>query len=338
FGDLQEYTREFYRLMEEYLAGYTYKLRDELPEGIKHFIVSGQEINILAEILTTENSPSKETPLFEISRNDFAELYEKIKRKTTDRIAVEYNLDADKAESLLPAACICHNLLECTDAKVIAASRMLPCDAILFEMLFPSRSAAIDKKFDKGTTLSVRELATRHNANIAHCEIVRDFAIMIFNRIKKLHGLESRDQLLLIAAAFLHDIGESVNTLDHHKISYEMVRRSDIVGLTQTEQRIVALICLYHSSSPDLKFCKNLPTETIVRISKLAAMLRLADSMDRSHTQKSKNAEVKLSDTSLTITINTNANLSLEQWAFSEKGRFFEEVFGIKAALKIKKS
>jgi len=341
FGELQEFTREFYRLMEEYLAGFTYKLRDELPEGIRHFIVSGPEIELIARLAMPEDSLPYGTPLFQIPREDFEAFYEKIKRKTTDRIAIDYDLDADKAESLLPAACIYQNLMDCTQAKVITASRMLPCDGILFEMLFPRRFAAIDKRFDKGTLLSAKELAARHGANIPHGELVRDFAIMIFNKIKKLHGLGNRDKLLLMAAALLHDIGECINTLDHHKISYEMVRRSDIVGLTQAEHEIVALICRYHSgaASPDLdEPCFSLlDSGTKVRVSKLAAMLRLADALDRSHIQKCQHIDVKLSDGTLIITVNTASNFALEKWSFEEKGRFFAEVFGIKARLKIRK-
>jgi len=341
FGDLQEFTREFYRLMEEYLAGITYKLRNELPEGIKHFIVSGPEIELIAKLAIPEGTPPFGVPLFEIPRADFEAFYEKIKRKTSDRIAADYGLDDSMAESLLPAACIYQNLLNCTNASEITASRMLPCDAILFEMLYPKRFASIDKRLDKGTVLSARELALRHGSDISHLEQVREFALMIFDKIKKLHGLGNRDKLLLTAAALLHDIGEFVNPLDHHKISYEMVRRSDIVGLTQGEHEIVALLCRYHSGAavPDLEepCYSNLDSSTKVRVSKLAAMLRLADSLDRSHTQKCRNIDVKLSDNVLNITAQTDTNAALEQWSFREKGRFFAEVFGIKAVLKIKK-
>lgn len=341
FGDLQEFTREFYRLMEEYLAGITYKLRNELPKGIQHFIVSGPEIELIAKLVISKGTPPFGVPLFDIPRKDFDEFYEKIKRKTTDKIASDYALDGDIAESLLPAACIYQNLLNCTSAKAITASRMLPCDAVLFEMLYPKRFAAIEKRFDKGTVLSAREIALKYHANIPHIEQVRDFALMIYDKIKKLHGLGGRDKLLLTAAALLHDIGEYINTLDHHEISYEMVRRSDIVGLTHGEIEIVALLCRYHSGEavPDLKepCYANLNASTRVRVSKLAAMLRLADSLDLGRAQKCHNIDVKLSDGMLNITINTSANMALEQWAFADKGQFFAEVFGIKAMLKIKK-
>ena len=363
FGDLQDYTREFYRLMEEYLAGFTYKLSDELPAGIKHFIVTGQDTDTIVALqaatpalqaatsgtygegllsrleagsdVVASQWAAFDAPVFDFPRKDFEAFYEKIKRKTPDRISADYNIDAEKAESILPAACIFHNLLACTDARAITASRMLPSDAVLFETLHPKRFAAIDKRFDQGTQLSAKELAKRHRANIPHGELVQSFAAMIFARLRKLHGLGKRDELLLDVAAYLHDIGESVNTLDHHKISHELIRRSDIVGLTQAEQEIVALICRNHTGAPRLS--NSLPPEATVRISKLAAMLRLADAMDRSHTQKSARAEARFSENTLLITLFSEKSMALEQWAFRDKARFFEEVFGIKAELRVKK-
>ena len=340
FGQMQEYTREFYKLMEEYLAGYTYKLRDELPPDIQHFIVSGQEVDVISRLILNETKEISR-PLFEIPRRGFESLYDKIKRKTTDRIAIDHNIDVEKAESVLPAACIYQNLLSCTQAKTITASRLLPGDAILFEMLHPKRFQAIDKRFARGTILCAGEMLRRYGANADHGELVSDFAIMIFDKIKKLHGLGSRDKLLLTAAALLHDIGEIVNNRDHPEISYQIVRHSDIVGLTQMEHEIVALICKYHShSTPNLsdQCYASLDAGTKVRISKLSAMLRLADALDRSHTQKYNRIDVKLTDETLIITISTFANVALEQWSFTEKSHFFEEVFGIKAHLRIKKA
>jgi len=338
FGQLQEYTRDFYKLMEEYLSGYTYKIHEELFEGINHFIVSGREIDTIARLVLDNNY--KSTPLFDIPRQDFESFYEVIKRKTPDRIISDYKIDADKADSILPASCIYHNLLGYTSAENITVSRMLPSDAILFEMLYPKQFNAIDKRFTKGTILSARALAERHDANIPHCEIVQNFALMIFDKVKKIHGLGSRDKLLLLVAALLHDIGEVINNRDHHKMSYSMVRGSDLVGISQAEQEIIALICRYHSATtPDLSdpCYAVLDSGTKVRVSKLVAMLRLADALDRSHTQKYQKIDVLLANDELIITINTLANISLEQWSFTEKSRFFEEVFGIKAYLRVKK-
>jgi len=338
FGQMQEYTKDFYRLMEEYLAGYTDHLLGALPSDIEHFIVCGQEIELIAKLAMNEQ-PSATSTLFEVPVTDFNDFYNTIKSKSADKIAMDYHLNPDKADALLPAACIYHNLLNCTHAAHITASRLLPCDALLFEELFPKKIQLIDKRFDKGTHQSVRRLAEQHGADISHGEIVRDFALTIFDRIKKVHGLGSRDKLLLTVASVLHDIGECINKRDHHEISYEIVRNLDIVGLTQKELQIAAIICRYHSFvMPDLTepYYQELDSDTKVKVSKLAAMLRIADALDRSHTQKYKQIEAKLVENALIITVETDKNVNLEVWAFAQKAQFFEDVFGIKAQLKIK--
>ena len=340
FGEQQEYTRDFYRLMEEYLASFTKKLRAELPGGIEHFIVSGTEIEAISR-LVTNSAPPYDLPLFDVPRDAYEEFYNSVKKKTVGRISSDYGIDMHKAESLLPAACIYHDLLGCTEAKAITVTCMLPCDAFLFEMLYPKLFATVEKAFDKCTVLSARELAKEYDIDAQHGEFVSDYSNMIFDKLKKLHGLGSRDKILLTVAALLHDVGKSVNDLDHNFISYEIVRRLNLVGLTQKEQEIIALICRYHSGkSPDLEEPNytRLDFGTRVRVSKLTSMLRLADALDRSSTRiKYNSLDVKLSETALLVTIQTSEYVALEEWTFKEKSGFFEEVFGIKAVLRVKK-
>ena len=340
FGDQQEYTKDFYRLMEEYLAGFTKKLRAELPKGIEHFIVSGTEIEAISR-LVTNSAPPSDSPLFDVPRADYEEFYDTVKRKTVGRISLDYGIDIHKAESLLPAACIYHDLLGCTEANAITVTCMLPCDAYLFEMLYPKLFSAVEKAFVKCTILSARELAKEHDIDVEHGELVSEYSNMIFDKLKKLHGLGGRDKILLTIAALLHDVGKSVNDLDHNFISYEIVRRLNLVGLTQKEQEIIALICRYHSGkSPGLEEPNyvNLDSGTRVRVSKLTSMLRLADALDRSSTRiKYKSLDVKLCESALHVTGQTSEYVALEEWTFKEKSGFFEEVFGIKAVLRIKR-
>ena len=340
FGDKQEYIKDFYLLMEEYLASFTKKLRHELPEKIEHFIVSGTEIEVISKLVTNE-APPFEVPLFDVPRDDFESFYDKIKRKTTEKISVDYGIDIHKAETLLPAACIYHDLISCTDAKAITATCLLPCDVYLFEMLYPKIFSSVEKHFDKCTVLSARELAKQYDIDIEHGELVSEYCSLIFDKMKKHHGLGGRDKIFLTVASLLHDIGKSVNDLDHNLISYEIVRRLNLVGLTQDEQEVVALVCRYHSgNSPDLDELNysRLNFETRVRVSKLTAMLRLADALDRSCVRvKFKSIDAKLSEHILNINVSTTVNVSLEEWTFKEKSGFFEEVFGIKAVLRVKK-
>jgi exopolyphosphatase/guanosine-5'-triphosphate,3'-diphosphate pyrophosphatase len=167
-----------------------------------------------------------------------------------------------------------------------------------------------------------------------------NFAIKIFDKMKKIHGMGQREKLLLQLGAILHDIGKFINLSNHHRHSYDIVAGSDIVGLNQLEVEIVANLTLYHSTVlPSLSdgIYGKFDLYNRVLVSKLTAILRLADALDRSHTQKFKEIDVLTTDGELLITITTDKNTDLEQWSFKEMGRFFEEVFGIKAVIRKKK-
>jgi len=62
-------------------------------------------------------------------------------------------------------------------------------------------------------------------------------------------------------------------------------------------------------------------------------MIRMADSIDRSHRQKAINCEARLHGDNLNIIINPNDNYSLEQWTFEDKADFFEHVHGVRPIL-----
>ena len=110
------------------------------------------------------------------------------------------------------------------------------------------------------------------------------------------------------------------------------------LGLRETE--LVASIALYHSRilpTPEQENYRMLSRTERVTVSKLAAILRLADALDRSHGQKVRDYEVKLSDGALTLTAVSDRNMELEEWSFNEKGRFFEDVYGVEAVFKAKR-
>ena len=74
-----------------------------------------------------------------------------------------------------------------------------------------------------------------------------------------------------------------------------------------------------------------------VIVSKLVAIIRLADALDRSHKQKLEITSVKIAEKELIIKAISEKNTRLEEWNFSKKAEFFSEVFGLKPVLIVKK-
>jgi len=336
FETMQDYSGEFYLVLEEYLSSFTDMLEGDIPDRIRNFIVSGNEIAMVAELTQAE----KDGIFYIIPIEKFLSFYDTVKRMTADRISREFGIPFEKAEVLLPAMCIYDNLLSFTQAERIISPQVMLCDAILYEMLFPAEFGEINKEFNKNTLLSSRAHARKFGAAESHSRLVEKFAVLIFDKMKKVHGLGAREKLLLQTAAILHEVGKHINLRNHSRHSYNIVSGLDIVGLNQLETEIVATICLYHSRHTPTLNDENyaqLSVSDRVLASKLTAIFRVADSLDRSHIQKFGDLDVKLTDEGLSITVSTGKNSDLENWSFDEKSRFFEEVFGIKAALRKKK-
>ena len=69
-------------------------------------------------------------------------------------------------------------------------------------------------------------------------------------------------------------------------------------------------------------------------ITKLAAMLRIADALDRSYSQRIKEFDCTIQGERLVISIADVEDLSLEQVALKQTVLLFEETFGLAVLLR----
>jgi len=123
-----------------------------------------------------------------------------------------------------------------------------------------------------------------------HVAHVTKLALQLFDGLAVLHGLGERERLLLESAGYLHDIGHQFDFLGtgHHKESARLIREHPWKYFNAEEVSIIALVARYHRKampdSDDPHF-GSLPLSQRQVVQKLAALLRLADSMDRAHEQ-----------------------------------------------------
>ena len=103
---------------------------------------------------------------------------------------------------------------------------------------------------------------------------------------------------------------------------------------------IIALVVrLYPKQNPyENNYYQKLAPYKKVLVSKLTAILRIADALDSSHKQKSKKVTVQLNPESLHISCESDADMSFEMWSFEHRSGLFEEVIGIKPELRIRRT
>ena len=140
-------------------------------------------------------------------------------------------------------------------------------------------------------------------------------------------------------AAILHDIGMFVSEEAHHKHSQYLIQWSDIVGFSRADRGLIALVARYHRKAeplPSHEEYARLNRADRLRVCKLAAILRVADALDRSHQQPVRKVRARVKDDQLLITASSKKDLTVEERAFREKSTLLNAVTGLTMELRHK--
>ncbi len=179
---------------------------------------------------------------------------------------------------------------------------------------------------------SVLQLAERSHYDAPHAQQVQRLALQIFDGIAPQLGLDTDDRRLLADAALLHDIGYHINFDDHHKHSYHLIIHAELLGMTPADRVTVANIARYHrGAEPKLAHHNYGDLEKPIRrrISRLAAILRVADGFDRAHVGAVDTVLVEWRGDALCLVampVHTAGDLRLEVWGASRKAGLLSRI------------
>ncbi|MBX3224287.1 MAG: Ppx/GppA family phosphatase [Labilithrix sp.] len=257
---------------------------------------------------------------------------------TPDQRRESFGLRPDRADTIVTASSIFLRVAELFKAPAIVAPGVGLKEGILEEL--------VDKYFDRWDTESEARsvvdgcvrLGKRYGFDQAHGELVASLAMSLFDDITAFHGFGERERLLLRSAALLHDVGDYVSYGGHHKHSYYLIQHSDIMGLTPGERAIVANVARYHRKSPPDPSHPNfrdLDKEARMKVRGLAAILRIADALDREHLGKVKSvrAEIDGKGRKLNLVITGEEDRELEEWTVRAKSELLRDVFDLDVAI-----
>ncbi len=338
-SDLETMTIDFPRVMEEFIESKIYLLKSTTKKlNIKYFIgLGGQELNKIYRLCCDSGSTGDGSNF--ISRSSLSELYKKMRGMSNDQIMDTYDVSRKETETLLPSLILLHSFIKMTEAEGMSAPMISLRQGIIFDLaddLFktPGREGSINDIIS-----SVWYIAEKYGVDKKHASCVEQTALSIFDQTWKLHRLGERDRLYLQVAAILHDSGNYVSFSDHEQHSYNNIRSCNIMGLSDSELNLVANVAKYHAyeiPSHDDENYMALRSKNRIIISKLAVILKLAESLDISHSQKIRNVEVQTTHDRVVFNLCTNHDTLLEEWDFMNHAQFFEEVMGIQPLLKRK--
>ena len=107
--------------------------------------------------------------------------------------------------------------------------------------------------------------------------------------------------------------------------------------MNEREVMMAANIARYHRrAEPSMKheyFACLTPGERD-RVTRLSAILRIADALDREHAQNVKQILVSLERPNLLLTLEADSGTHIGEWAIKNKGKLFEKVFNLRVIIR----
>lgn len=318
-------------VIEEYIQNEfsTFNVMYLGDKSIKNVIAIGDEIEVLQKIapkLKLKDSLSNE-------QIDY--IYKKIENMSPQDMSAKYGIPYERATLIRPAIIIYRKMLQTTKAEKIYLHDINLSDGIVADYM------EIEKKyvahpFDENILASAAAMAKRYRSNQKHTDYVTEFALAIFDSMKKEHGLGKRARLQLQIACILHDCGKFINLQDVGNNSYRIILSTELLGISHKEREEVANAVKYNTkflpAYDDVK--DSLGDASYTLVAKLAAILRVANALDRSHKQKIEKFSINMKENKLVITVDTVNDIMLEEASFKEKADFFEQIYGIRPVLK----
>lgn len=319
----------FRRLLEEYAA--TLRLPSasayRRPAGL---IATGGNIESLARLAGVEAPPGASAIL---PMERLQAVIETLFRLSFAERVEELGLREDRADVVLPAALVYRRLAQLAGADAIHVPGVGIREGVLMDILeaLSTRSEHASRQH-KELIAAVVAMGRRYMFEESHARQVCTLALSLFDQLTSRHGLGNDERKLLLAAALLHDIGAYISYKKHHKHSMYLIGHGELPGFSARDINLTAIVARYHRRSepaerhPEFAALPARDRDIVVR---LAAILRLADALDREHRDRVQAVHLQIEGDTLHLCIAGEGDLYLEKWALERKSGLFKKAFNL---------
>jgi exopolyphosphatase/guanosine-5'-triphosphate,3'-diphosphate pyrophosphatase len=253
-----------------------------------------------------------------------------IESRAKERVKIP-GLDDQRRDQIVAGAILVEELFKRLNLKRIHICPAALREGILLDYL--SRhlpDLAIRREVPDARRRSVLDLGRRCDWHRVHAEQVATLCLTLFDELRPLHGMGSAERELIEYGALLHDIGWHIGRQSHHKHSMYLILNGDLKNFSGEEVAIIANIARYHrKAAPAQKHDSYSKLSSRARriVDVGAALLRLADGLDRSHSSVIQNLRCKIDGKSVRCILSARSDAELEIWGARRKMKWFSKVF-----------
>jgi exopolyphosphatase/guanosine-5'-triphosphate,3'-diphosphate pyrophosphatase len=258
-------------------------------------------------------------------------------RKRLTSVSLEERLAIPGLDPRRADLSVAGSVLLDTIVRRLGADEFTLCDLALREGLildYIHRNSARIRKVERYPDVrrrSVVELGERCGYWSEHAQHVTRLALSIFDQSRSVHGFGDRERNWLEYGALLHDVGVHISYERHHRHSYYLIKNGDLRGFDPKETEIIALIARYHRQATPKKSHEgysDLNGALRRTVKTLAAMVRLAEGLDRSHSQALAGIDLYPRGDDYLARLRATGDAELELWAAHRHVAPLEAVLG----------
>ena len=270
-----------------------------------------------------------------VAREDVEHMLDVLQQMSAHERASVPGLNPARADIIVAGLCVAAEVMARLEARALLASGYGIREGLLLET---ARVTPTVTDPGEARERSIREFAERCRYEEPHARHVQKLALQLFDAVGQRLGCDAADRRVLADAALLHDIGYHINYDKHHKHSYHLILHADLLGVTPSEQVLIANVARYHRGAAPTKKHENYGSLEVTlrkRIKRLSAILRVADGFDRGHVGGVKELKVRWMERALRITpvAAPRAVLRLELWGATRKKELLAELAGVPVAI-----
>lgn len=328
-GEGESDPRRLRRLLSEYARTLRFPSRVD-PSQVKGLLATGGNMEALADLAGAELD---DRGVSRVPVSTLNELARKLSRMTVEERVRELGLREDRADVILPAALIYGHMAHLAEVEEIVVPRVGVKEGVVLDLLEDITGPAVHaSRLEQQAFNGALALGRRFQFDELHARHVARLSLVLFDQLQELHELSERDRRILLVAAVLHDVGQFISFRKHHKHSLYLVYNSEVPGISRDDRVLAALVARYHRRAEPKEehfLYTDLDPDDRVRVKRMAAILRLADALDREHLQRVPSIRARVEDDHLLLEMDGRGDLLLEHWALRKKGRMFTSVFDL---------
>jgi exopolyphosphatase/guanosine-5'-triphosphate,3'-diphosphate pyrophosphatase len=295
------------------------------------FGTGGTFTALASMIMARQNMAGQPMWGFRVTRAQIRHLVADLASMSLERRMKVAGLSPQRADIIVAGLAIIERIMRRLRVNVVQVHTRGVRDGLLLTMV--QQSALPPAVATEERRAAVEEFAKNCGVDLPHARQVARIAGSLWQQLAGRLGLEPADRELIEAAALIANVGYLINFEGHHKHSYQLILNSELPGFERRQLQILANVARYHRGTRPKKQHQNfndLTPEDQRRVSALAAILRLALALDRTHRQHVSEVRARVRDDVVRIAVQAEKDADVDLWAAERKVDLFEKVFGRK--------